>query len=122
MLSTSHDQALRISARWLAIGISIPPIADIADRTGVLTAPTQLDGAQWVGFFARAIPFVAIAVAAAWLLRRHRAGDRTWFFGACAVVLIGDAALTGFRLSIVAGLVALAFAFSQLRLAAQGSS
>ncbi len=118
-MSSAYDQALRTAARWLAIGMSIPPIADIADRTGVLTAPSQLEAAQWVGFFARVTPFVAIGIAAAWLLRRHDRRDRTWFLAACALVLIGDAVLTGVRLPIVAGLLAVAFAFSQSRLAAR---
>lgn len=116
-MSSSREQALRTSARWLAIGMTIPPIADIADRTGVLTAPTQLEGSQWCGLIVRVVPFVVLGSAAAWLLRRHPTRDRTWFFAACTVVVIGDAVLTGFRLPVIAGLVALGFGFAQLRLA-----
>jgi hypothetical protein len=114
----TRSQTLDAAARWLAIGMVLTPIVDIADRTGVLTAPAQLEGSDWLRVVAQVLPLVLLGGAAAWLMRRHDPRDRTWFFGACAAVVLGYVLVTGLRIAVVAGLVALAFAFVQLRLVA----
>lgn len=98
------------------MGLAIAPVVDVADDAGLLTAPTSLDARTIVVALLELVVLVAIAGAAGMLLSRHRPCDRTWFFVACVAVLSAYLAHAGLRASGIAALVALAFAFVQLRL------
>jgi hypothetical protein len=115
------DRELRGASRWLAFAIAAPPVLD------------RLDDAGWIGMLASgsfdvgeggltalgwSALFVALAIAAGQILRRHRPRARWWFYAACAAPMMGYFALTGFRVSAAIG--ALGLAVTALRLRAAG--
>ena len=108
-------RALRHACAWFGVGLAVAPVLDVADDAGFLTAPSALDARAWALALATIASFVVIASAAAALLARHRAADKTWFFIACVVVLGGYLVRSGLRASGVVALVVLALALVQLR-------
>lgn len=113
-------RALATAAQWLGIGVAALPTIDIADRAGLvvlLVSPEVLELAMVAWPLLQIAFFVALGFAASALLRRHRPGARQWFFVGCALPVLVFIAATGLRLAAVISLIALVFAFVQLRLA-----
>lgn len=114
------QRALASAAQWLGIGVAAIPVIDVADRAGLivlLTSPETLElGIVAVPLLQIAF-FVGVGIAAAALLRRHQPRARGWFFAGCLAPIAAFTAYTGLRLSVAVALVALCFAFVQLRLA-----
>lgn len=113
-------RALDTAARWLGIGVAAAPAIDIADRAGLfvlLSAPQTLELDLMAWPLLQIAFFVAVGIAASALLRRHRPGARGWFFAGCVIPVVVFTLATGLRLAAVIALVALTFAFVQLRLA-----
>jgi len=116
----STARALATAAQWLGIGVAALPVLDIADRAGLfvlLTSPETLEFAAVIGPLVQIAFFTALGFAAAALLRRHRPAARTWFFAGCVLPVVVFTLATGLRLAVVVALIALVFAFVQLRLA-----
>lgn len=114
------QRALATAAQWLGIGVAAVPVIDIADRAGLivlLTTPETLELGMVIVPLLKIAFFVGLGIAASALLRRHRPRARGWFFAGCVAPIAAFTAYTGFRLSVVAALIALCFAFVQLRLA-----
>lgn len=123
-LADPHDratrQALATAAPWLGIGVASLPAIDIADRAGLivlLTSPELLELSLVAWPLLQIAFFITLGFAASALLRRHRPGARLWFFGGCALPVLVFTLVTGLRLSAAVALIALSFAFVQLRLA-----
>ena len=120
-LSTrATGRALATAAQWLGFGVAALPTIDIADRAGLavlLTSPETLELPLLVGPLGQIAFFVALGFAASALLRRHRPRARGWFFAGCAIPELVFILVTGLRLAAVIALIALCFAFVQLRLA-----
>lgn len=114
------DETIGAAARWLGFGVAALPVLDIADRAGLfvlLSSPSSLElGLVAIPLLQIAF-FVAVGIGAGAVLRRHRPRARGWFFAGCVVPVLAYVLATGLRLSVVVALVALVFAFVQLRLA-----
>ncbi|MCX4241846.1 hypothetical protein [Paraliomyxa miuraensis] len=119
-LADDHARrALASAAQWLGIGVAAVPVLDLADRAGLfvlLVSPELLElSVLWpllqIAFF------VGLGVAASALLRRHRPTARSWFFVGCVTPVAIFTLHGGLRLSAAVALIALSFAFVQLRLA-----
>ena len=119
-LPTTDDLARR-AGRWLGVGISATPIVDLADDAGLIGALAAFDGAVLASLSARTVLglafFAAIGVAISRLFVAHRPAGRAWFFAACLVPLGAYVIVSGLRLSVLAALIALAFAFVTWRFA-----
>lgn len=108
------------AARWLGFGIAILPVLDIADRAGLLmllASPSVLELDLVAAPLLGIAFFVAVGVGASAVLRRHRPRARGWFFAGCVIPVLAYVLATGLRLSAAVALIALSFAFVQLRLA-----
>lgn len=113
-------RALASAAQWLGIGVAAIPVLDVADRAGLvvlLTAPETLELDMVALPLLQIAFFVGLGVAASALLRRHRPRARGWFFAGCVAPIAVFTAYSGLRLSVAVALIALGFAFVQLRLA-----
>ena len=113
-------RALATAAHWLGIGVAAIPVLDVADRAGLivlLTSPETLELDMVVVPLLQIAFFVGLGIAAWALLRRHRPRARGWFFAGCVAPIAAYSAHTGFRLAVVVALIALGFAWVQLRLA-----
>lgn len=117
------DTELRAGARWLGFAIAAPPVVDRLDDAGMIgmlaTGSFELGeggplALAWSAFF------VALGIAAAQIVRRHRPAARMWFFAGCAAPMLGYFALGGFRVSAAIG--ALGFVVAALRLRAAGAA
>lgn len=114
------ERTLDTGARWFGIGLVIMPIVDIVDRSGMVTmlsAPQTMEMDGLGGPLLQIAFFVAVGIAGAAVMRRHRSAGRMWTFGASVVPLAAYILYGGLRLSVALGVVALAFSFVQLRLA-----
>lgn len=114
------QRALATAAQWLGIGVAAVPVIDIADRAGLfvlLTAPETLELGMVIGPVLQIAFFVGLGCAASALLRRHRPRARGWFFAGCVAPVLAFTLYSGLRLSALVALVALCFAFVQLRMA-----
>lgn len=114
-----NTRSLDAAARWFGFGVASLPVLDIADRAGLfvlLSSPSSLELHLVIVPLLQIAFFVAVGAAASAVLRRHRAGARTWFFLGCAVPIVAYVLATGLRLTAAVAVVALSFAFVQLRL------
>ncbi len=114
------QRPLASAAQWLGIGVAAIPVLDVADRAGLivlLTSPETLELGMVAIPLLQIAFFVGIGVAASALLRRHRPRARGWFFAGCVAPIAVFTAYSGFGLSAAVALIALSFAFVQLRLA-----
>ncbi len=114
------QRALATAAQWLGIGVAAVPVIDIADRAGLfvlLTSPETLEASMLLMPLLHIAFFVGLGFAAAALLRRHRPGARSWFFAGCVLPVLAFTLNSGLRLSSLVALIALCFAYIQLRLA-----
>ena len=110
---------LAAAARWLGFGVAALPVLDIADRAGLavlLRSPSTLELDLVAAPLLGIAFFVAVGLGAAAVLRRHRPRARGWFFAGCVLPVLAYVLATGLRLSAAVSLVALCFAFVQLRL------
>lgn len=119
-LATRPEQsALETAAWWFGFGVAALPVFDIADQAGLFmllgSSTLELELVAWP--LTKIVFFVAVGIAAASVMRRHRPSARPWFFAGCALPVLAYVLLTGLRLAVVAALVALCFSFVQLRLA-----
>ena len=88
----------------------IERIFEVTDRLGIHREMLVIPLLQ-IAFF------VGLGIAASALLRRHRPRARGWFFAGCVAPVAAFTIYSGLRLSAVVALIALCFAFVQLRLA-----
>lgn len=116
----SARRALGSAAQWLGIGVAAIPVIDIVDRAGLLVLLIEPEVLELTGVVLPLLQiafFVGLGVAAAALLRRHRPRGRSWFFAGCVAPIAAFTLHGGLRLSAAVALIALVFAFVQLRLA-----
>ncbi len=119
------ERTLATAAGWLGFGVASLPVLDIVDRSGLLTlltSPQTLELGMLVGPLLKIAFFVAVGIAITALLPRHGPRGRSWFFAGCVLPVVGYGLATGLRLSLVVSLVAVCFAFVQLRLAHDAAS
>lgn len=100
---------VRGAARWLGIGVAAGPIADVADRSGLLGAAGQLEAAQLVAPGSAIAWFLGVGIGVAWLLRRQTSRGRLALFAACAAAMVAWITWTGPHLPGWIAVIALAW-------------